>query len=181
MCIEPRILKRIPDDLKTQKMCKKPMEKVPWLLHYVPVRLRTKKMCDRAVEKCLHPLRFIPDHLKTQKMCEKAVEEDPWRLYTVSDHFKTQEMCNKVVEVGPWQLKDVSDWFVTHELIKIWHKDYNYCTDDKIIEWYKRYEKRKAQKASIKEELLPIALHPSRYWDWRMSEDEKRETEKLWA
>ena len=36
----------------------------------------------------------------------------------------------------------------------------------------------KAQKASIKEELMPIAWHPSRYWDWCMSEDEKKETEK---
>ena len=28
---------------------------------------------------------------------------------------------------------------------------------------------------------MPIAWHPSRYWDWCMSEDEKRETEKLWT
>ena len=26
---------------------------------------------------------------------------------------------------------------------------------------------------------MPIAWHPSRYWDWCMSEDEKKETEKL--
>ena len=39
----------------------------------------------------------------------------------------------------------------------------------------------KAQKASIKEELLLIFWHPSRYLDGCMSEDEKKETEKLWA
>ena len=44
---------------------------------------------------------------------------------------------------------------------------------------YDGYEKRKAQKDSIKEELLPIASHLSRCWDWYMPEDEKRETEKL--
>ena len=32
-----------------------------------------------------------------------------------------------------------------------------------IIEWYEDYHKRKAQKASIKEELMPIAWHPSRF------------------
>ena len=28
--------------------------------------------------------------------------------------------------------------------------------------------------------LMPIIWHPSRWWDWCMSEDEKKETEKLW-
>ena len=27
---------------------------------------------------------------------------------------------------------------------------------------------------------MPIAWHPSRYWDWCVPEDEKEETEKLW-
>ena len=39
--------------------------------------------------------------------------------------------------------------------------------------------KCKAQKAQIKKELIPIAWYPSRHWDWCMSEDEKKETEKL--
>ena len=33
--------------------------------------------------------------------------------------------------------------------------------------------KKKAQKTSIKEELIPIAWHPDRVMDWCMSEDEK--------
>ena len=32
----------------------------------------------------------------------------------------------------------------------------------------------------MKDELMPIAWHPSRWWDWFVSEDEKKETEKLW-
>ena len=42
-------------------------------------------------------------------------------------------------------------------------------------------KKKKAQKASIKEELMPIAWHLSRWWDWYMSKEEKKGTEKLWA
>ena len=34
-----------------------------------------------------------------------------------------------------------------------------------FFERYDSCEKWKAQKASIKEELLPIAWHPSRWWD----------------
>ena len=48
-------------------------------------------------------------------------------------------------------------------------------------EWYSGYKKQKAQKVSIKEELLPVAWHSSRYWDWWMSEDEKQQIEKLWG
>ena len=75
--IQPRYLKLISDDLKTQEMCNKAIEKVSWLLHCVSVRLRTQEMCENSVEKCLHLTRFISDHLKTQEMCEKAVEKDP--------------------------------------------------------------------------------------------------------
>ena len=40
---------------------------------------------------------------------------------------------------------------------------------------------KKAQKGSIKKELLPVVWHPSRWWNWCDSEDEKKETEKIWA
>ena len=46
--------------------------------------------------------------------------------------------------------------------------------DDKFFEWYDEYKNWKAQKASIKEELFSIAWHPSKYWGWCMSEDEKK-------
>ena len=36
-----------------------------------------------------------------------------------------------------------------------------------------------AQKASRKKELMRVAWHPSRWWDWCASEDGKRETEKF--
>ena len=50
-----------------------------------------------------------------------------------------------------------------------------------LIRWRNEYKKRNAQKAQIKKELLLIAWHPSSWWDWCVSEDKKKETEKLWA
>ena len=41
------------------------------------------------------------------------------------------------------------------------------------------YKKWKAQKAKIKEELMPIAWHPLRWWDWCIPGDDKKETEKV--
>ena len=87
-------------------------------------------------------------------------------------------MCDDVVRRDPYSLRFVPDWFVTQQQIKIWH-DNTYYDDDELIEWRDGYKNRKAQKAKVKEGLLPIAWQPSRYWDWCMSEDEKQETEKF--
>ena len=78
-------------------------------------------------------------------------------------------------------LQFVPDWFVTREGVAMWYDDSEYCDDDEdnFFKWYNGYKKRKAQKASIKEELVPIAWHPSRWWDWCVPEDEKRDTEAL--
>ena len=126
-------------------------------------------------------------------MCERSVLLNPSFLQFVPDHFKTQKMCDDSVRDDPYSSKYIPDWFVTREGVDMWYDDYYdddgnhwdddayYCNEDNFFEWYEGYRKRKAQKASIKEELLPIAWHPWRYWDWCISEDEKKETEKLWA
>ena len=94
-------------------------------------------------------------------------------------------MCNDAVRDDPYSLQYVPDWFVTRERVDMWYDDSEYCDDDdedNFFKWYDDYKKRKAQKASIKEELMPIAWHLSRWWDQCMSEDEKKETaEKLRA
>ena len=77
-------------------------------------------------------------------------------------------------QAGLGLLEYVADWFVTWGQIDLWHNDDYWHDDDKLIRWYEGYKKRKAQKAQNKKELLPTAWHPSRYWDWCMSEDEKR-------
>ena len=90
-------------------------------------------------------------------------------------------MCNKAVEAGQWLLDGVPDWFATQGRLKIWYDEDDYCNDNKLIKWYEGYKRRRAQKAQIKKELMPIAWHPSRQWGWCVSEDEIRDTEALWA
>ena len=107
------------------------------------------------------------------------MDTEPPFLPLEPDRFKTREMCEKAVEKYLWLLKYVPDWFLAHQQIKIWHDNDDYCNDDELIEWYQGYQKRKAQKAKIKEELLPISWHPSRWWDWCVPEDKKKETEQL--
>ena len=53
-----------------------------------------------------------------------------------------------------------------------------YHNNGRFIKWCNGYKKRKAQKASIKEEPMPIGWHPSRWWDWCVPKDGKKEMEK---
>ena len=169
------------DHIKTQGMCERAIEDESETLEYVPNHFKTQMMCERAVENEPDTLKFVPDHFKTQRMCERAVENEPYNLKFVPDQYKTQGMCDDAVWEDPYSLRLISDWFVTQQQLKIWNDYDNYCNNDKLIEWYDGYQKRKAQKASIKEELMPIAWHPSRWWDWCVPEDEEKEMEKLWV
>ena len=83
-------------------------------------------------------------------------------------------MCDKAARNYLFSLQFVPDWFVTHRQIDIWYDDDYVYNDNEMIKWYGGYKKRKAQKASIKEELLPMAWDPNHVMDWCMSEDEKR-------
>lgn len=41
----------VPDQYKMQEKCNKVIEKNPWSFAYVPYCLKTQKMCKRVVEK----------------------------------------------------------------------------------------------------------------------------------
>ena len=107
-------------------------------------------------------------------MCINAPEVDPWLLNDIPDYLKTQKTCDKAVKNDHSSMQFVPDWFVTQQHIDVWYDDYYWYNDDDMIEWYDSYKKRKAQKASIKEEVLAIAWHPDHVIDWCLSEDEKR-------
>ena len=113
-------------------------------------------------------------------MCDKGVEVGSWQLGVAPDYLKTRERCERAVVKYPATLEFVPDWFVSQQQLKLWHDNDDYCNNNELIKWHAGYQKRKAQKAKIKEELMPIAWHPSHWWDWCVPEDEKKETEKFW-
>ena len=157
-------IKEIPDHLRTPEVLNETVSNNPFGLNHVPDCLKTQTMCDYAIEKCLWVLKDVPDHLKTEKMCDKVVWGDPFSL------------------------QFVPDWFVTQQQLKLWHYYDDYCNDDDddddddddvLIKWYHDYQKHKAQKAKIKDELMPIAWHPPWWWNWCVPKDEKKETENF--
>ena len=44
----------------------------------------------------------------------------------------------------------------------------------RVLAWHIKFEKHKAFKKELNEELMPVAWHPNRWWDWWVSEDEKK-------
>ena len=197
-----------PGHPKTQGVCERAVEKDPWQLKDVLYHFKTEKMCERAVEAgyskfdpghfktgkmcgkvvCMEPcnLEYVPDHFNTEEMCDEAVRRRPCTIEFIPDHFKTQEMCDKAVKDDTSSLQFLPDCFITRGWVNMWYDNYyddDYYDDyeDKFFKWFDGYKKLKVRRASIKEELLPIAWHPSRHWDWCMSEEEKKDTEKLWA
>ena len=151
-------------------MCHEAVQRVPWALSYVSDQHKTQEMCNEAVQRSI-----VPDQYKTQEMYNEVVEENPWVLELVPDKFVTQEMCNEAVEKYPWMLKHVSDQFLTQKI-----------SDEAVKKspcalWYKGYQQRKAQKAKSKEELMLVAWHPDRWWNWCVPEHEKKELEIYFA
>ena len=148
-----------------------------YLLGYVPDHFKTQEMCNKAVNIKSLLLVHVPGSFKTQEMCIKVVEADPLSLVNVLDRLKTREMCDAAVKDDAFSLVCVSNWLVTQQHVKLWDDQGDYCDDDEIIKWYEGYQK---QKAKIEEELMCVVWHSLRWWDCCMSEDEKKETEKLW-
>ena len=143
-------------------------------LGVIPDHLKTQEMCNQAARNNPAVFFLVPDRFKTQEIYINFVQVDPWHLYDVPDHLKTQKICDDAARHDSSPLQFVPDWFITQQQINAWYDDDYWYNDDEIIEWYNGYQKWKAKKASIKEELMPIAWHADRVMDWCMSEDEKR-------
>ena len=147
-------------------MCNEAVRNKPYTLRYVPDHLKTQGMSNKVAAFNPWQLEYVPNHFKTPEMCNKDVDDCPWQLGDVPDHLKARDMCNKAVGWHPCLLGHVPDWFVTQQ-VEPWH-------NDELIEWYDGHKKRNAQKAKTKDELMTIAWHPSRWWNWCLDEDEKK-------
>ena len=147
------------DCFKTQGICIKVVRKKPWMLEAVPDYFKTREMCNDVVEKVPWALRYVPDCFKTQEMCAIMLLKKNHARWCMSLTVLKHKKCVMMQWRKDFFLRDVPDWFVTQLQLKI--IQYDWYNND-LIEWDEGYKKRKAQKAKIKEELMPITWHPSR-------------------
>ena len=85
------------------------------MLQFVPDHLKTEKMCKHAVKKLPNILSYVSDQYKTRQMRHKAILENGGTLKSVPEHFKNQEMCNKAVDNYPHTLEFVSKCYMTQK------------------------------------------------------------------
>ena len=123
-------------------------------------------------------------------MRDRITSEDPFSVRCIPDQYKTQQMCDKAVDDCLAPLKFVSDWFQNGyfytDLNNANLDDSNYDADDpdtitrvRLLVWYIKFENCKALKKELNKELMPIATHPKKWWNFCKSEDEEKEIEPM--
>ena len=167
----------IPDKYKTQEICNLAVSLYFPFIVYCPYKYITEEMCDEAVDNSLVALKLIPDWFVASKMIKKlftALYAEENILYVNKDSGDAVFNCNETCILNI-DLNNIS-------------LDNNFDEDDpdKIIFvrrlcWRIKFEKRKELKKKIDKELMPVAWHPNRWWNFRVSEDEKKEIEPIFT
>ena len=79
------------------------------MLNFVPDHLKTKKMCKHAVKKLPYLLIYDPD----RDIWDKAILENGGTLESVPDCYKNQDICNKSVDNYSQALEFVLECYKT--------------------------------------------------------------------
>ena len=112
------MLKFVPDHLRTKKMCKHAVKKLPYLIRYVPDGYKTQhdSIRDKAILENGGTLKSVPDRYKNQEMYNNAVDNYPHALEFVPECFMTQEMCDKAVNTHSSTIELVPECYKTQKM-----------------------------------------------------------------
>ena len=163
------------DQYKTQVMCDRAVSADPFLIVYCPGKYIIQKMCDEAVDDSLATLKLIPDWFVASKMIKKiftALYADENILYFNEDSGSVVYNCS---EMGMYNI----------DLNNI-NLDNDFDEDDsdtiiliRLLAQHIKFEKCKALEKELCEESMCVAWHPNRWWNWCVSEDEKKEIDPI--
>ena len=180
----------LPDCYKTQEMCGKAVNTCFVVFHSVPNRYKTQDICVRLAPEDPFMLIYCP-------VCDEAAGEGLAILKFIIDCFVTSEIIEKfhdaLLAYDDILLFDEDFSKVTFLLIRwvflVQHLDKTDLDNDnsfykndpdtfvRFLVWRNKFEKRKALKKDVSKELMSVAWHPTRWWDWCISEDQKKEIE----
>ena len=157
-------------------------------------------MCGRTISDDSFQLIYIPDQYKTQQMCDKAVDDFLPTLNFVPDWFVTSRMIKKLLLLS-MQIKVyytlmkilvmlyliIMKWVFLIQILIILNLTIIILMKMSLVllfmsEFWRailNLKKRKALKKELNEELMPVAWHPNRQWDWCMPEDQKKEIDPM--
>ena len=136
------------------------------MLKYYPDRYKIQEISDKTVDTGLPVLKFVPDWLVTSNMIEKLGNvifsnydvvfggmDSVWYCYILNN----MNLNNNI------NLDD--DKFDYYDSETIDHL--------RFMAWWKTYKHHNHGKRIIKE-LMSAAWHPTRWWEWSMTEYEQK-------
>ena len=132
-------------------------------------------MCDEAVDDFLPTLNFVPNGFVTSTMIKKlftALCADEIILYFDEDSGNVEFNCN---EMGILDI-DLNNINLDNDFEE---DDPGATIHVRLSVWHIKFEKRKTLEKELNEELMSVAWHSSRCWDWCVSEDEKKEIDPI--
>ena len=142
-------------------MCDKIISDNPFLSRYVPDQYKTQQLCDKTVDDCLVALKFVPDWFVTSKIIKKlftALHAHENILYLNEDSSNVVFSCNEMVSLN----LDLN--CINLDANNFDEDDYDTIISVRLLAWHAKFEKCKALKKDISEELVPVVWHPNRLW-----------------
>ena len=126
-------------------------------------------MCDEAVDDCLAALKLVSNWFVTSKIYKNlqkkvytALYADENILYFDEDSGNVAVFCNEMAILSPPPTPPPPILILNIDLNNI-NLENNFDEDDpdatiliRLLVWYIKFEKRKALKKKISEELMPI-------------------------
>ena len=167
----PIVLDSLTDQDKTQEISDKLVSDDPFRLKYCHNKYRTQEMSYKTVDDFLPALKLVPDSFVTSKVIKNlltALYADSSILYFNEDSGDSIFSCNKMgiinIDLNNINL-DVTNYDENGP------ETITYIT---LLAWNIKFEKRKAFKKELNEVLMLLTWHLRRWWDFCMSEDEKK-------
>ena len=142
----------------------------------VPNCYKTQQMWDKAVDDCLAALKFVPDGFVASKMIKILFTS----LYADQNIlFFNQDSSNVVFIFNEMGVLNIDLNYINIDDAVSGEDDADTIILIRLLAWHVKFEKGEELKKELNEELMPVAWHPSRWWDWCMSEDEKKEKDPM--
>ena len=133
------------------------------MLIYSSDRYKTQNSCDKDVDDFQAALKLIPDWCVVTKMIRKlviALYGDDNIFYFNEDFSDVMFFCNEMgilsVDLNNINLNDIN-----HD-----KNDPETIIHVRNLAWYSKFEKCKALKKELNEELILVTWQPLRWWGW---------------
>ena len=156
----------------TQEICDKAVLQ-PFMQKFSPNIYRTQEMCDKADDSYLLTVKFVPDWFVMSKMLKKldnsVFSNDDVFFHDVDSviTFLSSDMACNTIDL----ILTLMMIFLMKKILKLLFM-LDFRLD--IIDSSDAKHKEKVSK-----KLMPVVWHPTRCWDWCLSEDEKKEIESF--